>query len=225
MSRWWQLKYLLFLPWTLGKWSNLSFQMCFLTPNLGEDFWFEDHIQGGWFNHQLVLFGGDAWLPKPKHLEKLQRPNRLLGGVPPKGGLVIVRGLSQKIPLILVRNYRCLGDELHFGMVDISCFWFFLRKGFMTSQIGKSWNPKQTTSNMIKRPNAYVWFYAGQTHIGVVKIFVNYPIFVEQTYPALDALLLIPITCDYVFSYPLWSSEICWVLQHSGPQMTISWIF
>jgi len=41
--------------------------------------------------------------------------------------------------------------------------------------------------------------FAGQTHIIVVKIFVNYPIFVEQTYPALDALLLIPITCDYVF--------------------------
>ena len=41
--------------------------------------------------------------------------------------------------------------------------------------------------------------FAGQTHIGVVKIFVNYPIFMEQTYPALDALLLIPITCDYVF--------------------------
>ena len=40
--------------------------------------------------------------------------------------------------------------------------------------------------------------FAGQTHIGVVKIFV-YPIFVEQTYPVLDALLLNPITCDYVF--------------------------
>ena len=67
--------------------------------------------------------------------------------------------------------------------------------------------------------------FAGQTHIGVVKIFV-YPIFVEQTYPVLDALLLNPHHLWLCFfSHPVWSSEICWVVQNSGLQMTISWIF
>ena len=40
-TRWWQLKYVLFSPLTLGKWSNLT------------------HIfQMGWFNHQLEKNGG-----------------------------------------------------------------------------------------------------------------------------------------------------------------------
>lgn len=68
--------------------------------------------------------------------------------------------------------------------------------------------------------------FAGQTHIGVVKIFVNYPIFVEQTCPALDALLLIPITCDYVFFLILFEVvKYVGLSKIVGRQMTISWIF